>query len=121
MATKKKPAKKKAAKKKVQKRPVEILIGADGSVPSATHISIANNGGTHWKSADRKTQWTIHFICDPFDESIVTSPATGKTRILHLNKKVTDGDQFNYHVEGPLHPRKNQVKTSTLGGIVIDA
>ena len=121
MATKKKAAKRKAAAKKAPKKPVEILIGADGAIPEATHVSIANNGAAHWKSADRKTQWEIYFLGDPFDGSIVTSAATGKTKTLHLHKRVAEGDVFNYHVVGPLHPRKNQVTVSDVAEIVIDA
>lgn len=119
MATKKKVAKKKAAKA-VQKRPVEIRIGADGSVPPVTQISISRNGGVHWKSANRKLQWEVYFLCDPFDESIVTSTSSGKTKSRHLHKRVTVGDQFNYHVVGPLHPRKGQSKISTLAELVVE-
>jgi hypothetical protein len=125
MATKKKaakkPATKKAAAKKATKKPLEILIGADGSMPPVTHLSIAHNGAIYWKSADRKLQWEIYFLGDPFDQSLITSPTTGKTRTLNLHKRVADGDAFNYHLVGPLHPRKDQDKVSDVGEILVGA
>ena len=112
--------KKKAAKKAVRTKPVEILIGADGSVPETTHISIAKNRGAYWKSVDKKRQWEIYFLNDPFDASIVTGTITGKTKTLNLHRRAAPGDQFNYHVEGPRRLRKGQVKISSSGGIAID-
>jgi hypothetical protein len=125
MATKKKAAKKTASKKVASKKAapskaVEILIGTDGSVPDATHISIARNGAAYWKSADKKKQWEIYFLNDPFDGAILTG-ATGKTRKLRLHKRVSVGDQYIYHIEGPRHLRKGQVKISNSAALIVEA
>jgi hypothetical protein len=113
--------KKKVAKKAVRTKHLEILIGVEGSVPDTTHISITKNGGAYWKSVDKKLQWEIYFLGDPFDASIVTGTITGRTKNLNLHKRVAAGDQFTYHVEGPRRLRKGQVKISSAGGIIIDA
>jgi hypothetical protein len=119
MATKKKAVKKPAAKK-AQKRPVEILIAKDGSIPTVTQISIANNGRAYWKSENRKVQWEVYFLCDPFDRAMTTSKTNGRTKAFSLHKRVAAGDQFNYHVVGPLHPRKDEVSVSNLGTIAVE-
>ncbi|MEQ1947758.1 MAG: hypothetical protein ABL995_11250 [Bryobacteraceae bacterium] len=121
MATKKKAAKKPAAKAKTQKRQLEIMIAKDGSVPETIHLSIAKSSGAQWKSEDRKNEWEVFFLCDPFDRSMTTNPSTGKTKVFALHRRVVAGDQFNYHVVGPLHPRKGQKRVSNLGSILIEA
>lgn len=122
MATKKKTAKKHAAKaKKTLKRPVEIVIAADGTVPAATHVSIANGGRVYWKSADRKIHWEVYFLCDPFDRGMTTSRTNGKTKTFSLHKRVFPDDQFNFHVFGPLNPKKDQTQVSNLGSIVVES
>ncbi|MEQ1883499.1 MAG: hypothetical protein ABL967_00430 [Bryobacteraceae bacterium] len=121
MATKKKAAKKHATKARSRKKPIEIMIAKDGSIPETIHLSITKSGGVQWKSEDRKNEFEVYFLCDPFDRFITTNRSTGKTKVFALHKRVAAGDQFNYHVVGPLHPRKGQERVSNLGSILMEA